>query len=570
MFHLPGILQFFVRRLPFSEILSCGFKLNTVKLDLADRYRIKLLLEEGKSTSEIARIMGVSQRTVQYVASRPVIQMDEEESKIKRFIERYPHYPPQKIARKLGVSLYKVYKVIKKFLDVPSQTEEDRKALELAKELLDKGRVEDAARLIHMITLLPKDHFILMKIPDDLLEPSYRLSKIRYKMFNWGIPFDEILRELEEFLSHLRKKGLLLYYYQGHILKFSILNYSGRFREVIDFYRKHRKKIMALPYGIRINLIAPVVEAAVSIADRGVYGPLMRFLYDRVKKDEFEAEWHRRITRQVYFSVLHLLGIYNRITMLDESDSPLVRALHLLGAGRYGDVAYMGETPSGKLYAFHMILLRNIARVMANLDEEPVDEEYLEVLQTNPLSKVYYHRYLALREIRNGNRDGAISHIEEILRNSREGVLSRVYRAILEGSSSSLRDTPREILLKYWLRQDIGRAVSYARKYGMVFPIHEYALFIPPSSIRAYRYDILLPVLAPPRFRVDGDFIQVGSRKIRMGRSSVDRIFRKLLKNGSVPRMNLDSRTVNALVKKYFPLVRAGKYDIRLVGIVSS
>jgi len=495
--------------------------------------------------------------------------MDEEEERIKRFLERHPHYSPQAVARRLGVSLYRVYKVIKKFLDVPSQTQEDRKALELAKELLDRGRVEEAARLIHMITLLPKDHAILMRIPDEMLEPSYRLSKIRFKMFNWGVPFDEIMKELEDFLDHLRRKKLLLYYYQGHILKFSILNYNGKFREVVEFFRKHRKKIMALPYGIRINLIAPVVEAAVSLSLRRVYGPLIKYLYERVVRDEFDAEWHRRVTRQVYFSALHLLGIYNRISMLEKGDNPLVRAVHLLGAGRYEDVAYMSDSPPGKLYVFHMATVKNIARIMAGLEEEPIDEEFMEILNTNPVSRVYYHRYLALREMRNGNRDGAMEHIREILRNSREGVVSRVYRALVEGNIGILKDTPREVLLKYWMRQDIGRSVSYARRYGMIFPLHEYALFRPPSSIRAYRYDILLPVLPPPRFRVDGNYVFVGSKRIRMGRSAVDNIFRRLLQSGTVPRMDLDSRSISALVKKYFPLVRVGRYDIKLVGVES-
>jgi len=562
-------VQFFVQRITFSEILSLGFKLNIVKLDLADRYRIKLLLEEGRSTAEVARIMGVSQRTVQYVASRPIFQVDEEELKIKRFIERHPHYSPQRVAEKLGVSLYKVYKVIKKFLDVSAQTDEDRKALQLAKELLDMGRVEDAARLIHMITLLPKDHSILMRIPDNLLEPSYRLSKIRYKMFNWDVPFDEILKELEEYLDYLLKKKLFLYYYQGHILKFSILNYNGRFREVVEFYKKHRKKIMALPYGIRINLIAPIVEAAVSISKRGVYSPLIKYLYERVRKDDFDVEWHRRVTRQTYFSVLHLLGIYNRVYMLDERDNPLVRALHLLGAGRYEEVAYMGEIPSGKLYAFHMILFKNIARIMVNMEEEPIDEEYMGILYTNPVSRINYHRYLALKEVRRGNTDGARVHLREIIRNSREGVFSRVYRALLNGDYKSLKETPREILLKYWMKQDIGRAVSYALKFGMVFPLHEYALFLPPASIRAYKYDILLPVLSPPRFRVEGEFVYVGSRRIRMGRSAVDKVFKDLLNHGKIPRMNLDSRIVASLLKKYFPLVRTNKYDVILVGIRS-
>ncbi len=540
-----------------------------VKLDLADRYRIKLLAEEGKSTSEIARIMGVSQRTVQYVLSRPLSRMDEEELAIKRFIERHPHYPPQRIAEKLGVSLYRVYKVIKRFLDVPSQTDEDRKALELAKELLDMGRVEDAARLIHMITLLPKDHSILMRIPDEMLEPSYRFSKIRYKMFNWGVPFDEILEELDEFLTRLRRKKLLLYYYQGHILKLSLLNYSSRFQEVIDFYRKHRRKIMSLPYGIRINLIAPVVEASVSVADRGVYAPLIKYLHERVSRDDFEAEWHRAVTRQVYFSALHLLGIYDKVSMLEKSDNALVRALHLLGAGRYEEVAYMGEAPSGKLYGFYMAIVKNMARIMASLEEEPIDEEYLELLETNPVSKVHYHRYLALREIRNGSRDGAMSHVEEILRHSREGVLSRVYRAILEGRTDNLRDTPREILLRYWMRQDIGRAVSYSLKYNMLFPLHEYVLFLPPSSIRAYRYDVLLPFLPVPRFRVQGGFVYVGSRKIRMGNSSVDNLFRELLGRGSLPRAGIGARYISELTRKYFPLVRVTRYDVHLFGVQS-
>ncbi|GEM_PF-2558913 len=543
-----------------------GFKLNTVKLDLADRYRIKLLFEEGRSTSEIARIMGVSQRTVQYVLSRPLVRMDEEEVSIKRFIEKHPHYSPQRIAQKLGVSLYRVYKVIKLFLDVPSQTEEDRKALRLAGELIEKGRVEDAARLIHMITLLPRDHAILMKIPDGLLEPSYRLSKIRYKMFNWGVPLEEIMEELEDFIGELRRKGLVLYYYQAHILKFSILNYNGRFEEVVDFYRKHRKRIMSLPYGIRINLIAPVVEASVSLSRKSLYVPLIRYLHERVKRDEFEVEWHRSITRQVYFSAMHLLGIYDGLSLLTGDDSPLVRALYLLGAGRYEEVAYMGEMPSGKLYILHMIIIRNMARVMAGLEEEPITGEYEELLNTNPVSYISYLHYMALKEVRNGDREKAFSYLREILKESKEGILYRIYRAIVESNPDVLMSTPREVLLRYWMKQDVGRAVSYALRRSMIFPLHEYALFRPPSSIRAYRYDVLLPVLPPPSFRVEGNVVCVGSRRIRVGRSRVDRAFMKLLRSGAISRLELDSRQVSALLRKYFPLVRLTKYEIRLFG----
>ena len=537
-----------------------------MKLDLADRYRIRLLLDEGKSTAEVARIMGVSRRTVQYVASRPIIRMDEEEGKIKRYIERHPHHSPSTIARKLGVSLYRVYKVIRHFLDVPPQTEEDRKALELVRYLLDEGRVEDAARLLHMITLLPSDHWILMRIPDELLEPSYRLSKIRYKMFNWGVPFNEILEELEEYLHALRRKKLYLYYYQGHILKLSILNHYGRFHETVSFYRRYRKTIMGLPFGIRINLIAPVVEAAVSLSLRGVYGPLVRYLHELVVKDDFHAEWHRQVTRQVYFSSLHLLGIYDRVSLLEDGDNPLVRALHLLGSGRYEEVAYMGGTSSGKLYALYLSIIRNVARIMVGLEEEPIDEEYMKLLETNPVSRFHYLRYLALREARKGNRNGAMSYLRELLSGSKEGILFRVYRAIVEGDYGVLRDTPREVLLRYWMKQDMGRAVSYARRYSMIFPLHEYVLLRPPSSIRAYRYDVLLPVLPPPSFRVDGDCVWIGSRKIKMGRSMVDDAFRKLLKSGSMSRLELDSRTLSALLRKYFPLVRADRYHVKLVG----
>ncbi len=535
-------------------------------MDLADRYRIKLLLEEGKSTVEVAKMMGVSRRTVQYVASRPITRMDEVDERIKRYIERHPHHSPSTIARKLGVSLYRVYKVIRHFLDVPSQTEEDRKALELVRYLMDEGRIRDAARLLHMITLLPSDHWILMRIPDELLEPSYRLSKIRYKMFNWGVPFREILEELEDYLHTLRRKKLYLYYYQGHILKLSILNHYGRFQETVSFYRKHRKTIMSLPFGIRINLIAPVVEAAVSLSQRGVYGPLLRYLHELVIRDDFHAEWHRRVARQVYFSSLHLLGIYNRVSLLEDGDNPLVRALHLLGSGRYEEVAYMGETSSGKLYALHLAIIRNMARVMVGLEEEEIDEEYMELLKTNPMSRFHYLRYLALREARRDNRGGAMSYLRELLSISKEGILFRVYRAIVEEDYGVLRDTPREVLLRYWMKQDMGRAVSYARKYSMIFPLHEYVLLKPPSSIRAYRYDVLLPVLPPPVFRVDGDCVWVGSRKVKMGRSGVDDAFRRLLETGSVPRLELDSRQLSALLRKYFPLVRADRYHVRLVG----
>lgn len=538
-----------------------------MKLGIVDRFLLQMMLEEGKSTSEIANALGISSRMVQYLRKNPVPEEDREEKKIREFIERNPFLPPSKVASRLNVSLYKVYKVIKRLLDVPQQTEEDRRGLALAEELINRGEVARAARLITMITLMPQDHRILMKIPDELLPPSYVLSKFRYRLVNWGSNLGQLERELLDYLERLKEEGLLLYYYQGQILRLSILNMEAMFEEVLEFYRKHRKKIFRLPYGIRINLIAPIVEASVNLSHRGIYSHLLRYLEDRIKGDNFENGWHRSITRQVFFSALNHLGMFDRIHLLEESDNPVVRALYYLGAGLYEKVIRIEPSTDNRLYRFYLFLLKNMARLMLGWEEEPLSD-FTDLMEFSPINRAYVSRYKILKYAREGNRDGAYREMEEVVSIMKEGIMRRVYTAILREDVSFLRSSPREVLLRYWLNRDVGRAVSYAGRFNMIFSLHEYAILKPPSSIRAYRYRVLRPVLPRPIGYWRDRWIEVGSRRIKLGRSAVDRAFLELLERGMLDRRSLPYNVLYGLRKKFFPLVEVSGEVVRLYGKV--
>ncbi len=538
-----------------------------MKLGIAERFLLKIMLDEGRSTSEIARALGISPRMVQYLKKNPIPAEDEEEKSIREFIERNPFFSPVEVASKLHVSLYKVYKVIKRLLDVPEQTEDDRRAIELARELIERGMVKDAAHLLSMVTLIPQDHGILMKIPDEYLPPQYMLSKFGYRLVNWGGDRGNLEEELRGYLEELKRKGLTLYYYQGQILWLSFLNMQSRFDEVVDFYRKHRRKIFRLPYGIRINLIAPIVEASVNLSSRNIYSYLLKYLEERIKADSFESGWHKAITRQVFFSALNHLGIFNRIHLLSENDNPAILALHYLGSGSYEKVIRVDASQSNRLYRFYVLLLRNIARLMLGWDEEPLSD-FSDIIDSSPVLRSYVYRYRILKFAREGDLEKAYGAMEEVISLMKEGIIRRIYKSLLENDVSLLRSSPREVLLKYWFRQDIGRAVSYAGKFNMVFPIQEYALLKPPSSIRAYHYEVLKPVLPAPVAYWRGNRIEIGSRKITLGRSSVDNAFIKLVEKGVMDKNAVSYPVLYGMKKKFFPLVEVRGNNIRLYGRV--
>ncbi len=466
-------------------------------------------------------------------------------------------YSVDEISRKLRCGKSRIYKLIERKFIVSEKTEEDVENLKYAERLVSLGRYEEAVGILSRTNLYPHEQSILLKIPDNYLTPDLKLAKISYKLRTNAEPLKEIEKEIDTFTTHMLILGKLLYFYMAMIVQLSIWNLQGKLERTIGFYKSHRKRIKRLVNVVSLNILGAVLDASTMAGEKSVYREIMTFIRRRLKSGSYRPGYEVKLARKILFSGYMHIGDFRFYREIKPNyDDKVVYAYHLLGVGKYRELIRKDLRTYSPLMNFYITIAQAYAMVVEGFVESAqtiVENQYNSLKVITPHVELIYNMFMAFLSMYRNDEETANMYLSKIISQPSRSINHRIAYAIVSKRTDKLRNTPRENLLKYFMKGDYANVMKLYRKFNMHFPCVFYAVMLKKRSLKFQKYhEISKYVPYKVALKVYGKgknrFVQIGSRKLVLGTSKTDRAFLELL-YGKYVKFN--TKLLNLLRRKF-------------------
>lgn len=450
-------------------------------LSLYKKFLIYCELHKNKSIHSISKSMNISRSSVYKIKKEGFLNIKSEQKIILDYVQKYPFKNISEISKELNLSKSFVYRVLKKhnvFVFRNSKIYSN-----IANFLAQINDIENLKKFIlyfNCYNISPDFILHLKEIPFEL-----KIFEFEYvlKNFTENYKLSEIENEIDNYLEKLRKENKLFLYYRALSCKFDILilrkNYSG----ILEYYDENIENLISV--SLKAKLLSKIANAyslesnyrnAISILKK------LKKLYKKLSYSE------RKNISEYIFAVYYNIGNFK--LAYKNSRTNLSKIMSAFSLGKYENVINLNFKELSK----HAYFIVNYAKALSYLFLGKPNEaistisltyENMNIKEIEDVMEFYYVFFIIYHKFLGTNLD---KHYFEEAKNLLKDKIDPHIYAIITGDVSKLNRSPKSLIIMYWIKGRLNRAIEISEKFNAKTLLRYLILFQPKFYNKVKRY----------------------------------------------------------------------------------
>ncbi|MEO0197532.1 MAG: hypothetical protein ABIL78_06445 [candidate division WOR-3 bacterium] len=508
-------------------------------------YKKFLIYKELKNNNAqyVLEVFGLSKGALYKIKREGFISIKPREKLVLDYVQREPTKSIIEISKELNLSKSFIYRVLKKYNIFVFKN--SKRYLDIINFLASINDIENLRKFIvyyNLYNLEPEFILNLKEIPLEL-----KIFKFEYLLKNFKLR--EIEEEIDDYLNELKNEGKLLIYYRTLALKFDVLILKKDYSKIIELYDKKIEKLIS--FSIRARLLGRIANAYSLV---GTYKDSIITLRKLKKAYKKLSNKEKQEILEYVFVVYYNIGNYK--LAYKNARTTLAKVMFAFALGKYNNVINMDFKNLSKHGQFIVNYAKALSYLFLGKPNEAISTmsfayENMDIKEIEDLLEFYYIFLTIYHKFLRTGLDK--SYFEELKKILKEKIDPHFY-AIVTGDTSKLIKTPKSLLIKYWIKGRINRAIEISKKFGVKTLLYLLVLFQPKFYSKTKKYRILGEFL--PLFKRDviklfilrkKPYFILKGKKHYLKPSGISLTIIELLFNNQIEKLKLNKKEINTI-----------------------
>jgi len=450
---------------------------------LYEKFLIYKAILNKVSLTAISEKLNISRNVIYKVKKEGLIKIKDKERIVLNFIEKDPFKNIDEIALETNLNKIFIYRTLKKY-GIITFKQPSKKILEIIEFLINEKNYNELKKLLTFQFLIPYKVFKNLET-DDLELKFYKLG---YDIYHSQKSSDELLSEIESYLNELKSQNKIFTFYKALILKIDVLILKKCFDEIIEIYNENIEHLISL--SLRVMFYRAFSNAYSFKED---FKKAFYFI-KKIKKVHKKLKKSEKIENLKFFiALLYNYGNFKLCYKLSRKyHLKLFELMSAYSMGNYEDVINENVNLESKFEKFIISYIKSMSLLMSFQFDKAIkiiSDAYKELEFQNFEDFIeYYYIFLTIynKLLENENYKLYFQEMKNILNDK----MDKHFYAIVSGDISNLDKSPKDMVIKYWIKGYLHKAINVSQRYGIITILYILNIFHPKSFSKLKRYRI--------------------------------------------------------------------------------
>ncbi len=440
----------------------------------------KSVLENG-NIDKISRKLKVSVFSVYKIKKEGFFKIKENQKVLLDYIEKFPFLSKGEIMKNLAIKKDFLYDTLKKFNVITFRKMNERE-IEMVRFLL---KITDFKTLNDFL------YYQNFEVEPSLIDISDindgGLFYIKYlKLYQKVQEGIDILDELERFLDFLKENNFNFTYLKALVLKFNVFILRKNYEKIVEILESIENLDNLISMSLRAKFYNSYLNALSLLGEfeKGfIILKKLKQIYKKISHDDKKEVL-------VFISTFYYnYGDIKSALNYSEKNS-ITYLLSLYAMGKYEkviDYDFNFEHPSYnylKTYAISLsyLFLGKLKEAIESFTSayNISQIQFEDYLESYYIFLITYHKYL--------QNNAYLHYFNEYIQRLKNKVDKHFY-AIVSKDIKNLKDTPKDMIIKYYFKGNLNKAILISNKYGLRTILYFLLIFHPKSYYKIARYN---------------------------------------------------------------------------------